>query len=208
MARETIPSECFSGAWKWEKDNTVFIIVPDTSTYINSDVVFYKLYLSCSPLSILQFFVFYVKTLPIFNISVWLHDEFNLKWNLVFRSQCLWCAEHSFHVLLLQCLSVLLTNQDMDSNTVHLFTLILPWQIPFCLASPLSDSQGLSHLRLQSALLSTLWGLFVFRLPGAGRKYGLSDLSKILVIFTQRISAKPIVKTYIQKHTAKPILKT
>lgn len=48
----------------------------------------------------------------------------------------------------------------------------------------------------------------MFRLPGAGRKYGLSDLSKILVIFTQRISAKPIVKTYIQKHTAKPILKT
>lgn len=99
---------------------------------------------------------------------------------------------HSFHVPQLQCLylSVLLTNQDVDSNTV--FTLILLLQIlrihsPFWLALTLSVLQRLSHLRLQSALSSTLWGLFVFRLPGAGRNKGLSELSKILVIFTRRI---------------------
>lgn len=129
MARETIPSECVSGTWKWEKENTVFMIVHDFSAWYQFRCTFLPTASmqqnpSCGSLS-------YVKTFPIFSISVWLHDEFNLKWtdNQMFISQCLWCVITHFHVLQLKCLylSVLLTNQDMDSNT--LFTLILLWQI-------------------------------------------------------------------------------
>lgn len=54
---------------------------------------------------ILQFFVLCVKILPIFNVSVWLHDEFNLKWT---ATRCLDQSAsdvlHSFHVLQLQSL--------------------------------------------------------------------------------------------------------
>lgn len=192
MARETIPSECFSGAWKWEKDNTVFMIVHDFSTWEQFRCTFLQTVSmqqtsSCSSLS---------SGLKYFLSSTYQSDYMmSTIWNKPakrYLDHSVSDVLHSFHVPQLQCLylSVLLTNQDVDSNTV--FTLILLLQIlrirsPFWLALTLSVLQRLSHLRLQSALSSTLWGLFVFRLPGAGRNKGLSELSKILVIFTQRI---------------------
>lgn len=140
--------------------------------------------------SILQFFVPYVKTLT---FKIWLRDEFNLKWtgNQMFRSQCLWCVTQLPRALT----SVFVSASFADKSTHGLQHSIYtdpstanPEDIqPLLLALPLSFLQGLSHLRLQSALSSTLSGLFVFRLPGAGRKKGLSELPKILVIFTWRL---------------------
>lgn len=62
MARETIPSECFSGAWKWEKGDTVFMAFKHK---INPDTLFYRFDIYATNF-ILQLFVLYVKTLPVF----------------------------------------------------------------------------------------------------------------------------------------------
>lgn len=75
MARETIPSECFSGAWKWEKGNRVFdclwlLNIRSIQMYSSTDLI-------------LQLFVLYVKTLPIFKrislITWWVQFELNLQ---------------------------------------------------------------------------------------------------------------------------------
>lgn len=193
MARETIPSECFSGTWKWEKDNTVFMIVHDFSTWDPFRCTFLqRVPMQQNPpcsssSSMFQQFLSPTYQPDYMTSSIW--NELATRCLVHSASNVL----HSFHKLQLQCLylSVLLTNQDTDSNTVFtdLSKQILRIYSPFCLALPLSVLQGLSHLRLQSALsvLIILWRLFVFRLPGAGRKKGLSELSKILAIFTQRI---------------------